>query len=128
MLGNLTRRQNTRRNGGPAGTSLKVTRDEGRHLLHTRGRTNAGAFQEKGQVTIPTEIRKKLGLKKGDYVAFIETDQGVLIAPREVIAMDALDRIGAALKEQGITLETLIERSHASRSNVLDEHQDHVEE
>jgi AbrB family looped-hinge helix DNA binding protein len=30
--------------------------------------------QEKGQVTIPVEIRKKLGLKKGDYVAFIETE------------------------------------------------------
>jgi AbrB family looped-hinge helix DNA binding protein len=33
--------------------------------------------QEKGQVTIPTEIRKKLGLKRGDLVAVMETPDGV---------------------------------------------------
>jgi antitoxin PrlF len=48
--------------------------------------------QEKGQVTIPAEIRKKLGLKKGDLVAFVETDQGVLLSSQEVIASEALDQ------------------------------------
>ena len=33
------------------------------------------------------------GCKKGDLVAFVETEQGVLINPQEVVAMDALDRI-----------------------------------
>jgi AbrB family looped-hinge helix DNA binding protein len=47
-------------------------------------------IQEKGQVTIPTDIRKRLGLKKGDRVSFIETEQGVLISPQEVVAIDAL--------------------------------------
>jgi hypothetical protein len=28
-------------------------------------------IQAKGQVTIPAEIRKKLGLKQGDLVAFV---------------------------------------------------------
>ena len=60
--------------------------------------------QEKGQVTIPAEIRRKLGLKKDDLVAFVETEQGVLISPQEIIAMDALDRIGEVLKEKGLTL------------------------
>ncbi len=77
--------------------------------------------QEKGQVTIPAEIRRKLGLKKGDLVAFIETDQGVLISPREVIAMEALDRIGKALEERGITLEELIESGREIRGQLLEE-------
>jgi AbrB family looped-hinge helix DNA binding protein len=38
-------------------------------------------IQEKGQVTIPTEIRKKLGLKQGDLVAVMETPDGVFITP-----------------------------------------------
>src|SRR6478672_11658459 len=84
--------------------------------------------QEKGQVTIPTEIRKKLGLKKGDYVAFVETEHGVLIAPRELVAMDALDKIGAALKEQGISLDELIERGHVIRGEILKEQHGLVEE
>ena len=36
-------------------------------------------MQEKGQVTIPREIRKKLGLKRGDLVTVMETPEGVFI-------------------------------------------------
>jgi hypothetical protein len=38
----------------------------------------------------------------------LETEDGILISPREVLAMDALDRIGKTLQKQGITLEELI--------------------
>jgi AbrB family looped-hinge helix DNA binding protein len=65
-------------------------------------------MQEKGQVTIPTEIRKKLGLKRGDLVAVMETPEGVFITPQQVLATTALDRIGDILKEQGLSLAELI--------------------
>jgi AbrB family looped-hinge helix DNA binding protein len=77
--------------------------------------------QEKGQVTIPAEIRKKLGLKKGDYVAFVETDQGVMISPQEIVAEEALGEIGQILKEKGLTLEELIESGREIRGNLLRE-------
>jgi len=65
-------------------------------------------MQEKGQVTIPTEIRKKLGLKRGDLVAVIETPDGVFITPQQALATKALDRIGNILKEKGVSLDELI--------------------
>ena len=65
--------------------------------------------QEKGQVTLPADVRRRLGLKKGDLVAIVETDAGVLIAPQEVVATRLLDRIGKALREKGLSLEDLIE-------------------
>jgi AbrB family looped-hinge helix DNA binding protein len=77
--------------------------------------------QEKGQVTIPFEIRQKLGLKKGDLVTFVETDQGIVIKPAEVIVSEALDEIGKALKEKGITLEELIERGRELRGKLIEE-------
>jgi antitoxin PrlF len=77
--------------------------------------------QEKGQVTIPSEIRKRLGLKKGDLVAFVETEQGVLISPREVIAAEALDQIGQILREKGLTLEELIESGREIRGKLVEE-------
>ena len=83
--------------------------------------------QEKGQVTIPTGIRKKLGLKKGDYVAFVETEQGVMIVPRTVVAQEALEKIGAALREHGISLEELMERGHEIRGELIKEHYGHTE-
>ena len=84
--------------------------------------------QKKGQVTIPAEMRDKLGLKEGDLVAFIETDDGILISPQEVLAMRALDRIGAALKEQGISLDELIESGREERSKIIKEKYDLSEE
>lgn len=41
--------------------------------------------QKKGQVTIPVEIRQKLGLAEGDLVAFIETAEGIVISPHTIV-------------------------------------------
>ncbi len=34
----------------------------------------------KGQITIPIEVRKKLGLQEGSYVTFTECDKGVVMS------------------------------------------------
>ena len=75
--------------------------------------------QEKGQVTLPAEVREKLGLKKGDLVAVMETDEGVLISPQEIVATKALDRIGEVLKEKGISLEEIMESGREQRGSII---------
>ena len=75
--------------------------------------------QEKGQVTLPAELRRKLGLKKGDLVAIAETAEGLLITPQEVLAMKALDRVGQALRERGLSLEELIESGREIRGEII---------
>jgi antitoxin PrlF len=78
-------------------------------------------IQEKGQVTIPTEIRKKLGLKRGDVVAVMETPDGVFITPQQVLAAKALDRIGDILKDQGLSLGEFIASGRDIRTELLQE-------
>lgn len=78
-------------------------------------------IQEKGQVTIPTKIRKKLNLRKGDVVMFVETEAGVIIKPAEVIIAQAFDKIGEALKADGITQEKWMKRSRSIRKQLLEE-------
>jgi antitoxin PrlF len=78
-------------------------------------------IQEKGQVTIPTEIRKKLGLKRGDLVAVMETPDGVFITPQQVVATKALDSIGDILKAQGVSLDELIASGRDIRTDLLEE-------
>ena len=78
-------------------------------------------MQEKGQVTIPTEIRKKLGLKRGDLVAVMATPDGVFITPQQVVATKALDSIGGILKEQGLSLDELIASGRHARGDILQE-------
>jgi len=85
------------------------------------GVSKLSKVQEKGQVTIPVEIRRKWNLEKGDLVAFVETEHGVIISPREAVAMEALDRIGEVLRKQGISLEELVESGREIRGQLLEE-------
>jgi AbrB family looped-hinge helix DNA binding protein len=77
--------------------------------------------QEKGQVTLPAEVRRNLGLKKGDLVAVTQTPEGILIIPQEILATQALDRIGEILREQGLTLEELMESGRKERETLIAE-------
>ncbi len=76
--------------------------------------------QEKGQVTLPSEVRQKLGLKKGDLVSVTETEGGIFISPQQVVANKALDRIGQVLKEKGLSLEELIESGREVRGSIIE--------
>jgi AbrB family looped-hinge helix DNA binding protein len=77
--------------------------------------------QEKGQITLPTQFRKKMNLRKGDLVTFIETKDGVLIKSAKVLLTESLDEIGEALRAEGITLEQWIERGREIRGKLLEE-------
>ncbi len=77
--------------------------------------------QEKGQVTLPADVRRKLGLKKGDFVSVAETDDGILITPQEVFANKLLDQIGDALRAKGLTLDDLIESGREIRGQIVQE-------
>jgi antitoxin PrlF len=47
------------------------------------------AVTSKGQITIPIEVRVKLGIKPGDRVLFIENEKGeVILKPKRGSLMD----------------------------------------
>ncbi len=49
----------------------------------------SAALTSKGQITIPVEIRKKLGIKAGDRVRFIERKNGeISLKPENRSIMD----------------------------------------
>ena len=54
-------------------------------------------------------------------MAVVSTPDGVLITPQEVVASQALDQIGAILREHGLSLEELIESGRASRDELVRE-------
>lgn len=81
----------------------------------------ASVIQENGQITLPKEFRRRFGLKKGDIVVFKETNEGLLISPREMLAFHLIDELGDALKKKGISLEDLIESGREIRQEIFDE-------
>ena len=45
-----------------------------------------------GQITIPVDIRRKLNIKDGDKVLFLESDEGVLMFNSSQVALRQLQR------------------------------------
>ena len=82
-------------------------------------------IQENGQITLPIEFRRRYGLKKGDVIVFKETEEGLLISPKEAQVMNLLDEINDGLKAKGITLDELIESGREIRQEIYDERYAH---
>jgi len=82
--------------------------------------------QKKGQVTIPLELRTKMGIEEGDVVTFSETPDGILISSQEAKVMRALDELGDILREEGVTLDDLIESGRQIREEIAREKYGHL--
>lgn len=60
----------------------------------------------KGQITIPIEIRKKLNLKEGDKVLFLEEDGKIVLANSSYIALKEMqDEMKGRAEEAGLISE-----------------------
>lgn len=59
----------------------------------------------KGQVVIPSKIRKRLGIKKGTKVCFIEQADAVIIQP---VTKDYYEKMAGILKGKGKPLTQLL--------------------
>ncbi len=71
----------------------------------------------KGQVTIPADIRKNLGLEDGTNVVFLELEDGVLIKSEKNIreALEPFDRRRKALKLTKKDLEREVREERKKR-------------
>lgn len=76
---------------------------------------------EEAGLNLPIEWFQKYGLGLGDEVTIIETEQGLVVLPRVTAALSALDQIGQALKDKGVTLEELMESGRDIRGDILRE-------
>ena len=63
-----------------------------------------------GQITIPSDIRRRLNIKDGDKVLFLESDEGVLMLNSSMIALKQFqkDMEGEAEKARLITEEDVV--------------------
>lgn len=53
----------------------------------------------KGQVTIPKEVREKMGIKSGDYIEVRETKEGYMI--RKAVDKEKIEKyVGISNKEE----------------------------
>lgn len=71
-----------------------------------------GVVTVKGQVVIPSKIRRRLGIKKGTKVCFIESSDGVSIKP---LTKDYFEQVAGILKTHGRVTKALLKTRREDR-------------
>ena len=87
----------------------------GRRLLRVEDETASG------QVALPADLRERLGLKRGDMVAVVETADGLLLTSRRAAIERELSEVDAELRKQGLSLDELIQSGREIRGDLLKE-------
>ena len=93
--------------------------------------TQLSTVQKRGQITIPSDLRADFGIEPGDQVAFVRTQDGILITTLEDQKVVRLRRLLAEMKSilqeqqevegKSYTLEELIEAGRDIRGEILKE-------
>ena len=81
---------------------------------------NTAKVMSKGQITLPVDIRKNMGLSTGDRVALIYENDRVIMMNPAIYAMEALQKEmeGQAEKAGLTTEEDIVELCREIRSEV----------
>jgi hypothetical protein len=77
--------------------------------------------RDDGTVILSAALLEEFGLKVGDTVQAIQTENGILIAPRKVLITKLLDEIGDDLTAKGFTFEQILADSEMIRQEIYDE-------
>lgn len=66
-------------------------------------------IRPKGQVTIPAEIREKLGIEENGYLTIaLWGKKALLMFPKKLTTLEIVRETSALAKKKGITLEELL--------------------
>jgi len=65
-------------------------------------------MREKGQVTIPADIRESLHLSKDSLLTVARVGNGILLSPQPSVFEEVSSKFSKAAKEKGITLQDLL--------------------
>ncbi len=65
-------------------------------------------MREKGQVTIPADIRESLHLSKDSILSVAKVGDGILLTPKPSVYEAASARFVKSAQEKGITLDDLL--------------------
>ena len=63
----------------------------------------------KGQIVIPREVRKKLGVKGGEKLLVLTRDGDILLRKTKELSLEEIgERIDKVVKEEGIDVDKLV--------------------
>jgi AbrB family looped-hinge helix DNA binding protein len=65
--------------------------------------------RERGQFTIPAEIRRQMGIEEGDVFSLIQLGDTLVATRKKLVAPEVAAAIEGLMREQGVTLADLLQ-------------------
>ncbi len=85
-------------------------------------------MRKKGVITVPVELRRKYGLAEGEIFTFVELGEGAfMLTPGSSELARLGDKAAELLREEGVSLEDLLEASTRSESSTTRRNMPEVE-
>jgi bifunctional DNA-binding transcriptional regulator/antitoxin component of YhaV-PrlF toxin-antitoxin module len=78
-------------------------------------------LSEKGQLTIPAEYRREHDLERDSTLAVIQLGEALILAPIDEMLTAITERMEAAMRGAGITVEELMEDTLVARAEIARE-------
>ena len=77
--------------------------------------------RERGQFTIPAEIRRQMGIEEGDVFSLVRLGDTLVATRKKLVAPKIAKSIAALMEEEGLTLGDLLEGSRRQRERYVRE-------
>lgn len=72
-------------------------------------------------IAVPEEFRAVLGLDEGGAYIVVQLDSFLLLYPKRLVSLEALEGMRQVFEEEGITLDDLLEGLDEVRQEIYDE-------
>ncbi len=74
-----------------------------------------------GQITLPAQERKKLGIGPGSTLSLVERDRGLFIKPAKIVGEGIFDKIEKIAKAKNYTSDDIVKMCREVRKEVYEE-------
>ncbi len=90
-------------------------------MIRTLGGPAIVQVRERGQFTIPAEVRRQIGIQEGDTFSLLWLDDTLIATRRRLVTPEIARAIEALMQQKGMTLEDLLEGLEEERQTYIRE-------
>jgi AbrB family looped-hinge helix DNA binding protein len=78
-------------------------------------------LRQRGQITVPREVRDRLSIDEGDTLTLVQVGSTLLLTPKRPVVPLLADRIVELMEEKGVTLADLLIGLEEERAAIYEE-------
>lgn len=78
-------------------------------------------LRERGQITLPAQLREELGVDAGDFFTIVKVDSYVVMTPKRLMVSEVASQLEQLLAEKELTLDDLMNGLEDERARLFEE-------